>query len=49
MSNNSKCSGYAGKISNKGGQVVNAVYSQKSGKTGTVKRGEDLRTGSKSK
>ncbi len=40
-------SGYAGKISNQGGQVVQPVYPQKSGKTGKVVRGEDLRTGRK--
>lgn len=39
--------GYAGRIGSTGAQKVNAPYpaGKKSGK-GTVKRGEDLRTGS---
>jgi len=38
--------GYAGKIKNTGSQTVQAVYKQNNKTTGTVKRGEDLRTGS---
>lgn len=34
---------YDGKISNKGSQVVEAPNAQKTGKKGTVKKGEDLR------
>lgn len=45
----SKGSGYAGKVSSRGGQVVKAVYPAAGGKSGKVSRGEDLRDGKKSK
>lgn len=35
---------YAGKITNKGSQTVEAIFKQESGKKGIVKKGEDLRT-----
>lgn len=37
--------GYAGKIKNTGSQYVQAPYTQGKKSNGTVKRGEDLRTG----
>lgn len=39
--------GYAGKISSSGTQVVKAPNQTTSAKTGTVKTGNDLRTGKK--
>lgn len=35
---------YAGKITNKGSQEVEAIFKPERGKSGTVKKGEDLRT-----
>lgn len=43
MAKGNGCSGYAGKISNKGSQEVKAVFSQPSGKSAKVVRGNDLR------
>lgn len=43
MAKGSGCSGYAGKISNKGSQEVKAVFPQSGGKSAKVTRGEDLR------
>lgn len=41
-------SGYAGRIQNQGAQEVKAVFSPSGKKgNGTVKQGEDLRTGRK--
>lgn len=40
-------SGYAGKIRNSGTQVVKAPSQQTDPKKGTVKTGNDLRTGKK--
>lgn len=40
-------SGYIGKIKNGGTQVVKAPNQSADSKKGTVKTGEDLRTGSK--
>ena len=34
---------YAGKISNKGSQMVKAPYAQEAGKTSKVVKGDDLR------
>ncbi len=39
--------GYAGRIRNTGSQCVKAPFAQEKKKAGTVKRGEDLRTGKK--
>lgn len=36
---------YAGRISNKGSQVVEPPITQEKGKSGTVIRGNDLRSG----
>lgn len=36
---------YAGRVKNTGAQSVQALYSQDRKKHGTVRRGEDLRTG----
>lgn len=44
MAKGNGCSGYAGKISNKGSQEVKAVFSQSSGKSAKVSKGDDLRT-----
>lgn len=41
--------GYAGRINNKGNQVVNAVYKTANSKSPKVKRGADLRTGKSGK
>lgn len=35
---------YAGKITNKGSQKVDAIFTPERGKSGVVKKGEDLRT-----
>lgn len=35
---------YAGKITNKGSQTVEAIFKAEKGKKGIVKTGEDLRT-----
>ncbi len=35
---------YAGKIQNTSSQVVEALYPAKKGKSGTVKKGNDLRS-----
>lgn len=35
---------YAGKITNKGSQTVEAIFKPEKGKSGKVKTGEDLRT-----
>ena len=43
----SKEKGYIGSISNKGQQLVKAPYQQSKPSSGTVHRGEDLRTGKK--
>lgn len=37
--------GYAGNIKNTGSQMVKAPFAQTPKKNGTVKRGDDLRTG----
>ena len=42
-----KKSGYAGKIKNGGSQVVKAPSQTTDPKTGTVQKGNDLRTGKK--
>ncbi len=34
---------YAGKITNKGSQTVEAIFKQEGGKKGIVKKGDDLR------
>lgn len=47
MANN--MSGYAGKVSNKGMQVVNSVYTQSASKSPKVKTGGDLRAKKSSK
>lgn len=39
--------GYAGSIKNTGTQHVKAPFSQSTKQNGTVKRGEDLRSGKK--
>lgn len=39
-----KKGGYAGKVKNKGSQVVNAPFQQEGAKKGSVKTGGDLRT-----
>lgn len=36
--------GYAGKVKNTGSQIVEAVFPAEKGKTGTVKKGSDLRS-----
>lgn len=41
-----KESGYAGKVKNTGSQFVQAPFQQQKKSNSTVKRGEDLRTGS---
>lgn len=47
MANQKGGKGYAGKISNSSVQVVKAPFQQSSKQNGTVKRGDDLRTGKK--
>ncbi len=42
-----KESGYSGKVKNTGSQYVQAPYTSGKKSNGVVKRGEDLRTGSK--
>ena len=41
--------GYAGRIKNKGNQVVDALYKTANSKSPKVKRGSDLRTGKRGK
>lgn len=41
--------GYAGRINNKGNQVVNALYKTANSKSPKVKRGSDLRSGKSGK
>lgn len=43
MAKGNGCSGYAGKISNKGAQEVKAVFPQSCGKSSKVTTGNDLR------
>lgn len=45
MKGNGKGNGYIGKISNAGTQVVQAPFQPPKTNHGTVKRGDDLRTG----
>lgn len=45
MKNSGKGKGYVGKISNAGIQVVQAPFQTPKNTHGTVKRGDDLRTG----
>lgn len=45
MKNSGKGKGYVGKISNAGTQVVKAPFQTPKNTHGTVKRGNDLRTG----